>query len=104
MNPQNAILLRCLVFELYVWDAAQSPSHNNWRRRFQETISELKKGETKHPIIREKNYDEAEGKRAEKRETRVKPIGMLRQNPHILDRFIAAAVRICCRRVLARPM
>ena len=63
-------------------------------RRFQETVGELKKGETKHPTIVEKNSDEAEGKRAEKRETRVKPIGMLRQNAHILDRFIAAAVII----------
>jgi hypothetical protein len=69
-----------------------------------ETVGELKKGETKHPKSGEKNYDEAEVKRAEKRETRVKPIGMLRQNAHILDRFIAAAVIICCRRVLARPM
>jgi hypothetical protein len=34
-------------------------------RRFQETVGKLKKGETKHPIIMEKNYDEAEGKRAE---------------------------------------
>ena len=73
-------------------------------RRLKETVGELKKGETKHPKIVEKNYDEAEGKRAAKRETRVKPIGMLRQNAHILDRFIAAAVTICCRRVLARPM
>jgi hypothetical protein len=59
------------------------------KRRLKETVGELKKGETKHPKIVEKNYDEAEGKRAEKRDTRVKPIGMLRQNAHILDRFIA---------------
>ncbi|MEG4509375.1 hypothetical protein QUA81_04090 [Microcoleus sp. F6_B4] len=51
-------------------------------------MANKKKGETKHPTIVQKNSDEAEGKRAEKRNTRVKPIGILRQNVHILNTHI----------------
>ena len=38
------------------------PRSMNMIRRLKETVGELKKGETKHPTIVEKNSDEAEGK------------------------------------------
>ena len=96
-GDRDICLMRSTKLDRYLQDI-------NSNQQLFETVGELKKGETKHRTIVEKNYDEAEGKRAAKRETRVLPIGMSRQNAHILDRFIAAAVTICCRRVLARPM